>query len=328
MTTRSTVDKGLQLGVETTAGTQVAANRKIPTLDVSWNPDLTVEQFRQAGQKYPAASVVHGAMMKGTYNAPGDYNSLMYILASLIGATITTPGGGTLSRNWAFNPVMSGRDTNQKTYTIERGDSAAAQVATFGQFTSFNLEASRQSVKANGNIIARMATDGQTLTSSPTNIAQRPVAASQIRVYVDSTWAGIGTTLVTDAYAFGFSIGEKFAPFWAFDATSTFKDTAEIAPDLGFNFKTAHNAQSRAWFGALTNNSTYFIRALIQGAILEGAINEKIQLDVACRFASAPDDDNGGVYGYQYGFNPVYDSTFNSTGGVFAINGVNLLTAL
>jgi hypothetical protein len=328
MTTRSTVDKGLQLGVETTPGTQVAANRKVPNLDIQWNPELQHETFRPPGQKYDTSAVVHGALMRGTYMGAGCFNSIVYALAGLIGATITTPGGGTNSRNWAFVPVASGRDTNQKTYTVERGDAAAAQVSTFTQISSFKLEASRQSVKYNGNVFGRLASDGNTLTASPTLITARPVAAPQIKVYVDTTWAGIGTTLVTDAYAFSLDIGEKFLPFFAFDGSTSYKDTAEQAPDLGFGFKTAHNAQSRAWFGALAANTTYFIRAVITGPILEAAINEKIQIDIAGRFAAAPDDDNGGVYGYEYQFNPIYDSTFNSTGGVLAVNCVNLLTAL
>lgn len=328
MTTRSTVDLGLQLGVETTPGTSVVANRKVPNIGIDWDEDATIEQFRPPGEKYNTSAVVHGALMRGTYSAVGDFNALMYPLCGLIGANITTPGGGTNSRNWAFVPVRSGRDPNQKTYTTELGDSVAAQVAAFTQFASFKLDASRQSVKADGTVFGRMATDGNALTSSPTQIAARPISAPQIKVYVDTTYAGIGTTLVSEAYAFTFSVGDKFAPFFAFDGTSTFNNTSEQAPPLGFSFKTAHNAQSRAWFNALTANSTYFLRAAIIGPILEGAINEKLQFDLVARFAPAKKDDNSGVHGYEFNFNPFWESTFNTTGGVFTINGVNLLTAL
>lgn len=328
MTTRSEVDKGLQLGVETTPGTAVAANRKVPNIDIQWDPDLTIENFRPPGQKYDTSSVVHGALMRGTYSGVGDFNAMMYALAGYIGATITTPGGGTSSRNWAFVPVQSGRDSNQKTYTVERGDSAAAQVSAFTQFNSFKLDATRQSVKFGGNVFGRMASDGNTLTSSPTLVAARPISAQQIKVYVDTSYASIGTTLVTEAYGFSFSAGDKFDPFFVFDGSATFNTTSEKAPDLGFSFKTAHNAQSRAWFNALTANSTYFIRAAIIGPVLEGSINEKVQLDLAARFAPPKDDQGGGVYGMEYSFNPIYDSTFNTTGGVYTINGVNLLTAL
>lgn len=330
MTARSTVDKGIQLGVETTSGTQVSANRKVANLDIQFAPELAVETFRKPGEKYPSSSVVHEAIMRGSYNGALDYNALIYPLAGLFGYAVTTPSGGTLSRKWRHVPVMSGRDALQKTFTIERGDSAAAQVMTFGQFSSLQLEASKRSGRFSGNLFGRFITspDGNSLTASPTEVVAKPVAGPQIKVYVDTSYAGIGGTQATGAYAFSFSCGDKFKPFSGFDGTSTFNDVAEDAPPLSFSFKTAHSSQSRSWFNNLTANSTLFIRAIIEGATLEGSIKEKIQLDLAARYKGAPDEDNDGVYGVEYQFEPIYDSTFNTTGGCFLFELINLLTAL
>lgn len=96
MTTRSTVDKGIQLSPETTAGTQVAASKRLPNVDILWSPNVITQTYRAAGRKIPGTSVVHGADMRGTYNGILDYNAPIYPLAGLIGAeggAPTVPGG-------------------------------------------------------------------------------------------------------------------------------------------------------------------------------------------------------------------------------------------
>jgi hypothetical protein len=318
--------------VESTPGTQVSGNRKLTSLDVQWSPNVIHQEFRAAGRKYPGASVVHGIDAKGTWNCIADFNALVYPFSGYVGGVITTPGGGTLSRNWAFTPVMVGRDTNQKTFTAERGDAVAAQVVTFLQFNSITCRWQRTPTSAdlsfNGDVFARSATDGQTLTSSPTTIAQSVASAPQIRIYIDTTYGGIGTTPVTAAYEGGFSLGAKFSPFYAFDNTSTFQDTAELAPPVTFNFHTAHNAQSRAFFANINSNATYFTRFEVIGPILEGSIHAKFVLDIAGRYIAAAEEDASGVYGYNYTLQALEDSTFNTTGGIWLANIVNLLTSL
>lgn len=332
MTVRSSVDRGVQLGAETTPGTQVAANRRLTTLDVQWSPNVISQQFRPAGRKYDGASVVHGINMNGTWNSILDFNALVYPFCGYVGAVITTPGGGTNSRNWAITPAMVGRDTNQKNFTVERGDAAAAQVSTFVQFNSITASWQRTPTSAalnfNGNVFGRKVTDGQTLTVSPTVIAQAPASAPQIKIYVDSTFGAIGTTLVASAYEGGFSLGDKFSPFYAFDGTSTFADTAELPPPVTFTFKTAHSAQSRGFFANLDSNVTQFTRYEVTGPTIEGAIKYKFVLDIAGRYNAAAEEDASGIYGYSYTLNAIEDSSFNTTGGIWLANIVNILTAL
>lgn len=332
MTERSTVDKGVQLGAETTPGTTVAANRKVLSLDVNWSPNLQSQQYRAAGRKYNSASVVHGMDMRGQWNSPVDFAALVYPFAGYVGAVITTPSGGTLSRNWAIVPVMTGRDPNAKTFTAERGDTAAAQKVAFLQFNSITGRWTRTndgaSLNMSGEVFGRKALDSQTLTATPTSVIQKPAAAPQIRIYADTTFGAIGTTPVSAAYEGGFALGAKFAPFYAFDGTSTFNNTVELAPPVTFDFKTAHNAQSRAFFTALDANTIYFVRYEVIGPIIEGSISYKFVLDICGMFQGAEEQDQSGVYGYSYTLNAQEDSTFNTTGGVWLVNIVNTLTAL
>jgi hypothetical protein len=332
MTVRSSVDKGVQLGKETTPGTSVAANRRVLSLDVQWSPNLMTQQYRAAGRKYNSASVVHGMDMRGQWNSPLDFASLVYPFSGYVGAVITTPATGVLSRNWAFVPVMVGRDPNATTFTAERGDAAAAQKVTFLQFNSIQGRWQRTdngaNLTMNGDVFGRKAVDGQTLTPTPTTVIQKPAAAPQIKIYADTSFGAIGTTLVTSAYEGGFNLGAKFAPFCGFDGTDTMQDTVEVAPPLTFDFKTAHNAQSRGFYSNLVANQVYFVRYEVIGALIEGAINYKFVLDICGNFSAAAEEDQSGVYGYAYTLNAVEDATFNTTGGVWLLNIVNTLTTL
>jgi hypothetical protein len=332
MTQRSAVDIGLQLGAETTPGTAVAANRKVLSLGVRWSPNVQTQQYRAPGRKYPGANVVHGVDVRGQWESPVDFASLVYPFAGYVGAVITTPGGGTNSRNWAIVPVMVGRDANQKTFTVQRGDGAAAQQVTMLQFNSITGRWQRTDNGANltmsGDVFGRKAIDGQTLTAAPTTVVQKPAAAPQIKMYADTSYASIGTTLVPSAYEGGFSLGAKFAPFYAFDGTDTMADTVENAPPITFDFKTAHNAQSRGFFANLAANQLYFVRYEVTGPIIESTIAYKFVLDICGTFSAAAEEDQSGPYGYSYTLNAQEDATFNTTGGVWLVNIVNTLAAL
>src|SRR3954471_21991038 len=141
---RAVVDKAYQFGKETTAGTQVAANKKLPALSVTLTPQIDKENFRAAGYKNTTVSALSGLWATGSFEGPLDYNALIWPLEGLIGTTPTTPGGGTLSRSWAYTPAASGSDSAAKTFTAECGDSAAARVYTRLRFRSLALEIARR----------------------------------------------------------------------------------------------------------------------------------------------------------------------------------------
>src|SRR2546428_505357 len=94
-----------QIGVESTPGTPVAANRFLPT--VSFMPKLKREtkQFRAQGDKYQTSSVKHKQHAEGTYDGILDYNSFIYILNGLT-VPVSTPAaitGSTTGKKWAYN---------------------------------------------------------------------------------------------------------------------------------------------------------------------------------------------------------------------------------
>jgi hypothetical protein len=107
---RSYINQGVQIGKETTPGTAVAANKLLRSTSFNLSPRQESNQYRAHGFKLPTASQVHRKWQEGPIDGPLDYNEIVYILSTILGtAAITTPAGGTLSRQWLFSPEGPGR---------------------------------------------------------------------------------------------------------------------------------------------------------------------------------------------------------------------------
>ena len=325
---RSIVEQVMQWGRETTYGTAVAAGKLLPSLSASFDLDALRQNFRAMGYNADTLSVPNGYWAPGSFESPVDYNQATWVFEMLVGTSApTTPSGGTLSRQWDFAPSSTGRDANKKSYTVEMGDTDAAQQYAGVTGRSLQIAVSRaQGATMRGALIANWPTDGLTLTSSPTAVAQRPATGIQWDVFLDSSYPGIGTDFsnkVTDAFSAGFNLGNVADPFWALNTdTDSPRGTVAIAREITGNVATEHNAQSRGYFAALKSNPKRYLRLQATGNTIEGSIKELLRLDFAFNFET-PDRDGDPVYGYNYALRSVYDSTL---GGHWKARLINTIT--
>jgi hypothetical protein len=165
--TRASVDQVVQLGVEYTSGTRMAATRRLPGLNFSLTPQAETQRFRGKGYNIDTTSVIHKLWQTGTYDGILDYNQIVYPLSGLIGLVGTGPVviGATAGYTWDFNPVSTGADPYPKTFSLEEGDAEAAQVSTFLKFNSLNIDWTNDSLTFSGNAYSRIPTDSLTLTA-------------------------------------------------------------------------------------------------------------------------------------------------------------------
>jgi len=331
MAERAYVDKVYQLADEAVAGVaETSGFRRLPGMTFRLNPERMVENVRGSGYKSTTTVVDNGGWATGSYSGPADFNEAIWPLNGLVGGVITTPSGATLTRRHTFTPSATGRDTNQKTFTCEMGDSDAAHLATFLQFRSWQLDVQRRGLsQQSGNFFSRYPDDGNALTSSGlVTVAQRPVAGTMWDIYADSSYGSIGTTKVASCYRAGFAVGDKYNPFWVLNTSyPSFKDTVEVAHEITGSFSTAHNAASRAFFDLIAGGTqpTYYLRFVATGALIETGFNEKFTLDFAAKFTTPEDDDIDGVMGYVYNVHSVYDA---SLGGNWRAVVDNQITAI
>lgn len=91
---RASVLETIQLGVETTKGTLVAANRRIQSFDMDADPMIPTEVVRPQGWKSTTEITSQKEHTRCAIRGQLCYNTLAYLLSSLLEeATISTPAG-------------------------------------------------------------------------------------------------------------------------------------------------------------------------------------------------------------------------------------------
>lgn len=330
MAGRAYVNRQVQVGVETTSGTPVAANKSLPSTSIELTRELNVKQYRGLGHKLVTTTKVTQDWASGKLTSPLNYTEIVYPLSTLIAPTITTPLNGILTRKWVWSPADQGEDTF-KSLTIQEGDSVAAQQSAFAVLTEFGVDIKEDDATIDGTLIAQNLAAGS-LTASPTSIAQMPIGPREIDVYMDAIGGTIGTTKVTDAMAAGFKISNKYAAKWVLNTSNTtWKETVEMPLTMTGNILTEHNAQSRAFYAAISNSSNpyYLIRLQATGPTIEAVTptyTYLLQIDFAAQVVATEQQDASGVYGYSYSLLPTYHSTFGNK--AFTATLFTTLTAL
>lgn len=316
-----------QIGIQSLYGTPVAATRKFAGLFFTFSDKFDVKTYRSKGAKFNDSSVINKSWSEFTFEGPGSYNELPYILAGLFpGAVPTTVVAGVFK--YAFNPAGEGKDDHSY-FTIEEGDSDDADRFSDVTIKSFNLDFSRDEVNYSGDGFAKP-NDGSfsALTSSGVSkLASRPISGNEVSVYMDSTFAGIGTTKLTDAFTARFSMGEKRQPKWVLNAAETsWKEDKEVVPDVNLTIATEDNAQSRALRASLASNPVQFFRVEAIGPVISGVNNYRLRLDFCGKIMNPNrEPDMDGIYGFEYEFGAFLENTMNRG---FSFEIINALSSL
>lgn len=315
MAERSTLNQISQLGVETTAGTAVAATKRLQTISIE--PSISVEKdnFRPVGQKFSALSNLGKEWVEASIEGRVTYSEIQYILSSVMtAAVITTPAGGTTSRKWVFTPSSTATDT-PVTYTVEHGSSVRSDRFTYGLVTEMGMTFNRDSVELSGSMIGRAIEDNFTLTGATTTIPIVPVIPTQVSAYLDTSSAGLGGTKLTRLISAEFNLGSRYAPVWILDAANPdFVNHIETEPDLTATLLLQADSQGMGLLTALRDGSTRFLRIEAIGAVIETTITYKFTIDMAVKLADTGGfSDSDGVYAIEFNLIGVFDSTYGKT---------------
>lgn len=329
MPERSSLAQGVQIGVETTEGTVVPANRKLQALSIALAPNLETNRFRPMGQKYDALVTPGKEWSVADVSGVATYDELIYPLSMILTSTTPTEFGGVGSagRQWVFAPSSSAED-NVKSFTVEQGGSVRAHRAPGVVLTDFGITWNRDNVELSGSGMGQLFTDGVTMTAAPTTVPLVPILPSQINVFSDPTFAALGTTKLLRALEGELSIGSRFGPVWVLNSANTsYVARVETEPDATFRLQLEADP---AGMGPLTNaraGSTLYIRVAATGAaITPGTSSYTMQFDMACKVESIGSlDDVDGVYAIEYDMRLVHDA---GLGGAIKATLVNTQTGL
>jgi hypothetical protein len=315
MAERATVNQSVQIGVETTPGTAVPANKLLSGLAIELLMKSNSKAYRPTGQKMTRLAVLEREWTEGTYSGPATFNELTYIDASIIRkVTPTTPSGGTLSRLWTFDWNNFDADL-LAAYTIEQGGSVRAQKAAGCQFMDRTFKVDRKAgVDVNGKILGKVFTDGITMTATPAELALVPITPSMYDVFLDTTGAGLGTTKMLRFMGLTWTIASRVAGNWPLDSAQPSWAAAVESEGVKITgqFSVQADATGMAMLTQARAGLTKFLRLIATGPVIEAAIHYVHQLDLAFQIMnpiqSFKNDD--GSYDAVFDFETVYDPTW------------------
>jgi hypothetical protein len=322
---RASVNRVVQVGVESTKGTAVAADKQLPTMDLQLTRNIDVQQFRAQGFKLQTAAPIVHDFGGGSLAGPMNFTEIVYLLSTIVTPVISHPG--TLAYQWLFTALASGANAF-KTLTIQEGDSTAALQMAYALLTEFGISYNDSGATISGNIVGRTPTTG-TLSSSPSIISQLPGTARGVDIYMDAIGGTIGTTKVASAKEASFSVSNIQSPNWVLNTTyQSFVDTVETALSLSASFTMEFDSQARTLYDAVVaaSNPVKLIRFLITGPLIESSTYYTLKIDFAAQVIGTEKKDADGVWAYGFNLLPQYNSTYGNK--AFEITLITTLTTL
>jgi hypothetical protein len=334
---RSAISQAVQIGVESTPGTLVAAPKRLGSMGFSIGPTIESNALRPTGTKYPTVQILGKEWTQADIDGMAVYTELPYAWSSVMSSpTVTsitdsaTPTGAT---RWLFNSNTFGAD-NPKTYTVEQGDATRAHRFGNAIFTEYSWAWSRSEVSLGGSVFGKALEDAITLTPTPTLLPQVPVKPADLSVFVDTAASGLGGTRLLRTLKGEFSIGDRYNPLWVVDATQpSFVATVESEPTVEFKITQMADAAGMASLVAMRNGATRFFRLQAVGPnIYTGSggsplvVNHQCTIDVAGQVSDVSTfDEEDGVFAIEWTFTAVHDPTW---GKAFQVEVITTTAAL
>lgn len=322
----------VQLGIESTKGTLLAATRLIRS-----NATLAEEQDLYRSD-YPQGyrANVGGAgsiMRKGvTVEVETDLTAeemLWPLLTGVKGAV--TPTGAGADKTWTFSPELTTGIPTIDTATVEllHSDGTTNHYygeCGYGMTSSFKIDwAVNQPAKLSWSMFARARQTG-TPTGSLVPYTTREILASNLlAVYKDTTWAGLGGTAVTGTTrSASIEVQTGFTPDYTLDARTDVDFTQHNVGRIMATLSIVQelNAAGAATFTNYRANDIVFIRLKSTGTVVGSGV-KTAQVDGAFRFTTPPafsrDGDNVLV---AYELESVLDATSTKTLEFVCINAL------
>lgn len=331
MAENATALSAVQLGVESTPGTGVAANKLLQYLDFQPAPNISTNEFRPSGNLVPTVVTPGQDFTDFTLAGAGSYSEFPYIGCSLF-ENVSPTTVDTSGREWLFEPDYNAEPT-LKTYTIEVGNNVRAGKTTYSIIRGIELAFNRtDGVTLSGSAYGQQWQDNITLTASPTATQDKPILPTHLDVFLDTTSGGLGGTKLTRDFNAVWRCNDRHGPIWPLNSANAsypahVLTVPNIELELNFEYDTAGAAAS---FTPIRAGATRYIRLSATSTELAGAATRfyDLRIDGAYKCSAIAFDDTEGVRTVTSTWRLVYDSTFGTSNRIFSIRNTNQLAAL
>lgn len=321
--------RGFQLGLETTAGTIVAANKAIPNGTFSNKRNSAIKKVSAEGHK--SAIGQQRGKMWSSWKIDGQigYNVMPYWAAMLIGiagTTPTTPGTG--AYQYTYNMSSIEPDTPQ-TVTFEYGNSQGSNSRFgYGTMTDFSLHVNETTADYSASGVGAYPTKNITMTPTPTQVAPMLANMTDFRFNYADTFAGLSAGKLLTATDMQVDVKSKYkSKFFIDDATNSFGGILELRPDITGKIIVAEGTESDYFLNDTESSTLVYLQMLGTGPlIVTGTPNiyNLIQVTMAVYINNEDETDDSDLFAGSYDFYTGEDLTDHD----FSIVCVNTLPTL
>ena len=330
-------NQSIQVGPEVTSGTPVACTKILDAWMWTFGLKATTKQFTGQGHQYPSASAMLWEESSAKASGPGDFAQMVYIFSTLWGSgapALHSPS--TTAYDWIWTPLIIGSYANvAKTLTAQIGDPTTGDAEQYGYLaaTGFGYDINRkQEMTISADFIAQTFTDGITMTSSPTTVAQNPMVGAQFNYYLDSTSGGIGGTQLLDVLKISYKASDYYEGYYPINrANASFTSLKDKAKKHELTLTLQANAVGVGFKSTyLDTGALCYVRVAAVGPTIDAghSITAMFTHDMACVFSNMAEfSDEEGVYAVQYTLTVVQDAAWNS-GQAQKMTLTNLVSAL
>lgn len=315
MPENATVAQGVQVGKEATKGTAVSASKLLQYTSFDLDPQIDFVAFRPMGSKVNATVLPGKDFTNMSLTGQGSYSELVYVFSSLLHEATPSTVDGT-GKSWLYEPANRTEQT-RISYTVEQGSSTRAGKATYGQVSGAEITFNRtDGVTLTGTGFAQQYQDNITL-STATTIEEAPILPTHLNVYVDTTFASIGTTKLTRDFNAVWRCNDVVGQVWPINsANASYASDVDLVPTVQLELTAECDTQGMAFLTMGRAGTTKYIRLEAISTVLAGATTAfyKVWLDVAGKVSNLGGfDDSDGVKVINWTIDAVSDSTFSTT---------------
>ncbi len=310
----ATLNNRLQVGMQSVFGTSVAATKIMKSFGIDFGINVNTDTYFPNGNIFPTSAGLIQEWTEGDLSGILTYTEVVYALSAMLGAaTITTPGGATLARQWKWSPAANAV-LAPVMLTAEKGSSVYGIQVPDVVVSGFNIGWSRTDrIEIGGTALGRRLVKPFTLTTigaSPSVELVR-VMPPQIDVYVDPTFAGLGTTKQLRAFEAGISLDDMYGSVWPLNSALTGHDGyIQNQPSSESTMLLAADAAGLAFLDNVRAGTTVYLRIKATGPIIEAAIPYSFIVDMPVQVSDVGTfEDSNGIYAIPWTFQPVDDGT-------------------
>jgi len=322
---RAFVYQGIQVGRETTPGLLVPATIRLKNMEMQPKQIIPKKGVRHSGSKAYTDGQVGHEHTEASFTGAMDFNLLYLVLSSLFGDVApTTVGVAGRQRLWKPSPVQPGV---QSTLTFEQGSARGAEKFGWGFVGGCHLTWTPEDASMDGQIFGTRLQRNITMTTPLPVLPPLAVSPVALSVWL-STDGGVTFNQLNKTLDGEIRLLSLWKPvFHVTDATSSYDDTVELAPDFGAKITTEEGTEADLYMARLYDNQVVHLGLKATGPMIEAGtpnIYHQFKAQLPVRVMTPDPGNKNDVYGNTFTFDIADDENFG-LGQFSLINKISTL---